>query len=325
VVGALVLLRQFYRSDSDFRTAMAKRPPKNAYSGQVVWVTGASSGIGKAVAEEFFKFGARIILSSRDEERLNVVRADLLRRPGANAGDIQVLPLDLSQLETLPTITEQAVKMFGAVDVLVNNAGISMRARAETCSFELDKKLLTVDFLGQVCITKALLPHMIRRRKGHFVNVSSVAGKFGTNLRTAYSAAKFALIGWFDSLRFEVAEYDIHVTNILPGWVATEIGKNALDPEMKPYGVIEKVFQGAIPASLCAELMVRATYNKIHESWIARQPELGYLYGAQYAPNLYRFIYSKIAKKIELKTLAQIQEARSQATAGTSAAAKKQE
>jgi short-subunit dehydrogenase len=178
---------------------------------QVVWITGASSGIGRALALEVAQHGGKLILSSRSKDKLEAVKIQL---PAGT--EAVVLPLDLSDLDSLPEKVKLAVEAFGVVDILVNNGGISTRALATEAAFSVVERVNLVDYLGQIKLTTELLPTFLKQKKGHIINISSIAGKFGVPLRSAYSAAKSALLAWMDSLRAEVSAqgHNLHVTNV---------------------------------------------------------------------------------------------------------------
>uniref|UniRef100_A0A6S8D7M7 Uncharacterized protein n=2 Tax=Aplanochytrium stocchinoi TaxID=215587 RepID=A0A6S8D7M7_9STRA len=199
---------------------------------KIVWITGASSGIGKEIATQLSKLdvGVKLILSARRKKELEKL-SEMLECESA------VVPVDLFELDSLEAVAESALAAFGRVDILFNNGGISTRALAENTDFSVDEKIMKIDYLSYVKLTKLVLPQMIERRSGHIVNMSSLAGKLGSPMRSAYSGAKFALIGHFDSLRLELARYDIHVTNICPGSVQTEVDKNALTSTGNSFGI----------------------------------------------------------------------------------------
>jgi dehydrogenase/reductase SDR family protein 7B len=188
----------------------------------VIWITGASSGLGRALALELSARKARLILSSRRADQLEEVRKAC---PGS---EIFVLPLDLEATESLAAKAGQALDRFGRIDMLIHNAGISQRARAVDSSFAVVKKVMTTNFLGPVALTGAVLPAMIRRGGGRIVVVSSLASKFGAPLRSAYNASKKALHGYYEALRVEAHEQNIKVTMVVPGFVRTEISRHAL-------------------------------------------------------------------------------------------------
>ena len=221
------------------------------HDGQIVWITGASSGIGAALAEAFAADGAAVILSGRREAALREV-ADRLPT------ETLVLPFETTDIAALPEIVAGAESWRGRIDVLVNNAGVSQRSLALDTSLDVYRRIMEVDFFAPLALTRLVLPRMAERRAGHMVAVSSVAGKFGVPLRTAYCAAKHAMVGWCDALRSEMAAYGIAVTTVLPGSVRTQIAVNALtadgsargtsdaniDAGMRPAGVAQRVLDG---------------------------------------------------------------------------------
>lgn len=225
---------------------------------KVVWVTGASSGIGEGVAYALAKQGAKLILSARRVEALEVVRAKCMDR-GAGVGDRgsgkerqgrtnsfrtsgeereasvpYLLPLDISDLEALPAKAEEAQRAFGRIDILINNAGIGFRGNVLDTEIAVHQRVMQVNYFGQIALTKAVLPYMMAQQQsgrspaGHIVVVSSLTGKLPVPGRSAYCASKHALQGFFDSLRGEVHRYGIRVTIVCPGFVRTEISENAL-------------------------------------------------------------------------------------------------
>ena len=191
---------------------------------KVVWITGASSGIGEALAYEFNKKGTHLILSARRTEELERVKNGCIN----SEETVKILPLDLADADSIPKKAEEALELFGSVDMLINNGGISQRAIAADATMETIRQVMEVNFFGTVALTKAVLPGMIEQKSGHIVVISSVMGKFGTQFRSAYAASKHALHGWFDSLRQEVYQHNVDVTIVCPGYVKTNVTVNAL-------------------------------------------------------------------------------------------------
>ncbi len=191
-------------------------------SGKTIWITGASSGIGAALARAFAHAGARLILSGRRHDALASVAAGI-------GGQPFVLPFEAIDLAALPGIVAQAWDWQGGIDLLVNNAGISQRSLAIDTTMDVYRRIMEVDFFAPLALTQLVVPRMIARGSGHIAAVSSVAGKVGSPLRSGYCAAKHALIGYCDALRAECElAYGIGVTTILPGSVRTAIATNAL-------------------------------------------------------------------------------------------------
>lgn len=232
----------------------AGRPgPAAGRSGDVVWITGASSGIGEALAHRCARRGARLILSARREERLEAVR-QACDHPERHT----VLPLDLARTDTLGAAAEEALERCGRVDVMVHNGGISQRSLAEATALAVDRRILEVDYLAPVALTKALLPAMLERGSGRFVVVSSLVGKIGTPLRSSYSGAKHALHGFFDSLRAEVHDRGVRVTLVCPGFIRTEVSIHALTGDGTPQGTMDRAQQRGMSPEACAARIVRA-------------------------------------------------------------------
>ena len=193
------------------------------FKDKVIWITGASSGIGEHLAYAFSEQGAKLILSSRNQQELTRVKQNC-----SNPDSIRILSLDVAKFEQATVIYQQVKEAWGTPDILINNAGISQRELVKDTAFLVDKKIMDVNFLGTVAVTKAVLPDMLAKKSGQIVVISSVMGKIGTPFRSAYAASKHALQGWFDCLREEVYQDNIKVTIICPGYVHTNVTINAL-------------------------------------------------------------------------------------------------
>jgi dehydrogenase/reductase SDR family protein 7B len=252
------------------------------FKGKVIWITGASSGIGEALARRFAIAGARLILSARRDDELKRVAASC---PGAES--VSVLPLDLSKPETMSVAAQRALDLAGHIDVMVHNAAVSQRAFAADTIYEVDERIMRTNYLGPVALTKALLPSMQARRQGQFIVLSSVLGKFGLPGRSAYCASKHALHGFFDTLRAEVWKDGIHVTLVLPGWVRTNVSKNALTANGLPHGVMEAGTAGGVTPSFCAERIFSAAVSGKNEVTVVKLKENAALYLSRFAPRLF--------------------------------------
>ncbi|MGZ4038798.1 MAG: SDR family NAD(P)-dependent oxidoreductase, partial [Bacteroidia bacterium] len=176
-----------------------------AFKDKVVWITGASSGIGEALALQFAQQGARLILSARREEELKRI-GTLSKLP---ALDLMILPFDLKDTSNASGLAAQIMNKFGRIDILVNNGGFSQRSEALETPVPIDREIMEVDYFAQVALAKAVLPYMKRQKSGQLIVISSIAGKFGFYLRSSYSAAKHALHGFFESLRLETESIGI--------------------------------------------------------------------------------------------------------------------
>jgi len=245
-----------------------------------VWITGASSGIGKALAVAASRKGARLVLSARRESVLEEVR-ERCARPGEHL----VQPLDLADPESIHEAAGAVQDAIGAVDVLVNNAGISQRGSAADTEMDVVRRIMEVNFFGTVGLTRAVLPPMIERGRGRVVVVSSLVGKFGTAKRSSYSASKHALHGWFDSLRAEVHDDGIGVTIVCPGFVKTNVVQNALRADGSTIGDPDK--ESGLPPEECADAILGAIEDGRDEIYVGGW-EIAGVYAKRFAPALFR-------------------------------------
>lgn len=218
--------------------------------GQVWWVTGASSGIGAALAQALAQAGASLILSGR-----NVAA---LEETAARCGESLILPFEATDYAALPRQVEKACAWKGRVDGLVNNAGVSQRSLAVQTAFEVYQRIIAVDLLAPIALTQALLPRMVAAGGGRIVAISSVAGIVGAPLRSAYSAAKFGLIGYHDSLRAETAHQGVEVLVVAPGSVRTQVSRNALDAEGNPRGESDAAIDNGMDPQEAARRILEA-------------------------------------------------------------------
>ncbi|MSU49130.1 MAG: SDR family oxidoreductase [Opitutus sp.] len=240
------------------------------FTGQIVWITGASSGIGEATAMAFAREGAQLVLSSRRPEELERVRQRCER-----AAEHVVLPLDLTRSETFPSAVGEVLARRGRVDVLVNNGGVSQRSLALDATAEVERALMEVDYFGPVALTKAVLPSMRAQKAGHVVVVSSVMGYLGTPGRSTYAAAKHALHGYFDSLRAELWREGIKVTLVCPGYVRTAVSDNALGPRGEKHARTDGTHKAGIAPEKCAAAIVRGVARGREEVYVGGREVAG--------------------------------------------------
>src|SRR5437870_5422107 len=252
------------------------------FRGKVVWITGASSGIGEALARRFADSGSRLVLSSRRDEELNRVA-----RLCTAAESVAVIPLDLSRPELMSDAARRALDIAGYIDVMVHNGGVSQRAFAADTEYFVDDLLMRTNYLGPVALTKALLPSMRTRRQGHFVVVTSVLGKFGLPGRSGYCASKHALHGFFDTIRAELWRDGIRVTLVLPGWVRTNVSLNALTGSGAAHGTMEPGTAGGVSPDFCAKQIISAAASGKPEVAVVKLKERAALYLSRYAPKLF--------------------------------------
>lgn len=264
---------------------------KNYFNNKVVWITGASSGIGEALVYLISKSNAKIIISARRIKELESVKQRCI-----NPDNVFVLEMDLEKIEELQSKVEQAKNIYGKIDVLINNAGIGQRSLIKDTSIDVDKKIMNINYFGTIALTKYVLKDMIANNNGHIVTVSSLVGYFGTPYRSAYAASKHALHGFFDSLRAEVFKNNIKVTIICPGFIDTEIAVNALTSDGGFYGEKTKIPKGlGLSAEQCAKKIIDAIAKQKNESVIGGT-EIIAVYIKKYFP----YIFSKIMEKAKV-------------------------
>ena len=236
------------------------------FAGKVGWITGASSGIGAALARKLSSAGAHVILSGRDADRLQDV-ADGLET------ETLILPFDVTDEAAMRAATRQATEWRGGVDIFVANAGISQRSAAVDTDMEVYRRIIAVDLTAQIAASQALLPHLTARGSGRLVFISSVAGKIGIPLRTAYCAAKHGLIGYADALRAELSQSGISVHVVCPGSVATNVSRNALTADGSARGRSDSVIEQGMAPEEAARRIIDGVEEGEREIIVARGGE----------------------------------------------------
>lgn len=262
------------------------------FKDQVVWITGGSSGIGEALALQFSAEGAKTVLSARREEELNRVK-DLCTAKGMDHNNVMVLPLDVTSHDLMSPAVQRITRKFGRLDMLINNAGISQRSLCVDTDMSVYQRIFEVDVLGQIALTKAVLPAMIEQGSGHVAITSSVAGKIGVAQRTGYCAAKHAVMGFYDALRAEMAVHGIQVTTITPGFINTNISLNALRGDGTEFGSVDKDIAGGMDVTRCAEVIMRGFRKGTPEIPVGEGMEMKALWLKRFFPNL---VFKKVAQ-----------------------------
>ncbi|XP_078673166.1 dehydrogenase/reductase SDR family member 7-like isoform X2 [Branchiostoma floridae x Branchiostoma belcheri] len=308
LVVLLVQLVRLRMSDGDLSLMWCERFGESParLAGQVVWITGASSGIGEALAVELGRLGARLVLSARREGELRRVKQRCVETGKVTDNDVLVVPLDSVAYDTHAGCVEHVLAHFGRVDILVNNSGRTQRSVFWETSLDGDRSLLDLDVVGQVSLTKAVLPHMMERGEGQIVVVSSLAGLLPAPRQSAYSGSKFALHGMFGALRAELHAFDINVLIVCPGPVESNITQNAmvgepskslnLEPKLDP------VHADDMSAARCARLFTVGMANRLEEIWIAKNPPLNHVYMYTYLPFMRNRLLKTFAKRVMKKT-----------------------
>jgi dehydrogenase/reductase SDR family member 7B len=254
---------------------------------KIVWITGASSGIGEAVAYAFAHKGAKLILSARNTKRLNEVK-ERCSSPEQHL----VLPLDLADSSTYSDNVQTVLDKFSHIDMLINNGGISQRSFAHQTSLDTDRRIMETNFFGTVALTKAVLPAMLERGSGQIVVISSLVGKLGTPLRSTYSASKHALHGFFDSLRAELSAKGIKVLIVCPGFIRTNISINALCADGSCHGIMDDAQAGGMLPEVCAGKIIEAIENGKDETLIGGKELMG-VYLKRFFPGIFNRLIAR--------------------------------
>ncbi|MEM1322479.1 MAG: SDR family oxidoreductase [Bacteroidota bacterium] len=262
------------------------------YTDKVVWITGASSGIGEALSYAFAKEGARLVLSARREAELRRVQ----QQSGLPEERVLVLPLDLAQLETMAAKVAAVVERFGRIDVLVNNGGLSQRSLIIDTDISVYKRLMEVNYLGTVALTKAVLPVFIQQQSGQIGVISSLMGKFASPLRSGYCGAKHALHGFFDALRFEHEKNNVEVTLLCPGFIRTNVSRNALTADGSPQQKMDAATDKGMSPEHCAEQIIAALRRGKFEAYIGGKETL-----AIYVKRLFPKLLHRIVRNAQVQ------------------------
>ncbi len=257
----------------------------NNWQGKVIWITGASSGLGEALAYEYAILGAKLILSARREQELERVKLNCQT-------EVLCIPFDLEVNDQFDVLAKHAIDYFGKIDVLINNGGISQRSEAIDTGLDIDRKIMEVNFFGNIALTKAVLPYMQAQQSGHIVPISSLAGKFGFYLRSTYSASKHALHGYYESLRLELEKDNIQITIICPAFVLTNISINALDKKGNKTNTLDTKQKNGMTAEVCAKKIIHSIHKKKKEVLIGNGEQI-IVYIKRFFPALFYFIIKK--------------------------------
>jgi len=260
------------------------------FTGKVAWITGASSGIGESLGYEFIKRGAIVIASSNDQPGLERVKTACNDRSTM----VYCVPFDLAETSEIGITVDKQINKLGRIDFLLNIGGISQRARIDETPLWLDRKIFEVNYFGTIALTKAILPYMIRQQSGHVLATSSISGRFGFPLRSAYSASKQALHGFFETLYLENKKSNIRSTVIIPGRVSTSISFHALDSEGKEHGKMDEGQAKGISPQKAAEIIIKGILKNKREILVGKN-ELILLHIRRYLP----WLFFRIADKIK--------------------------
>jgi short-subunit dehydrogenase len=253
------------------------------FDNKIVWITGASSGIGEALAYTFAKHKVKLVLSARREDELARVKAAC----GLPDTDVLVLPMDVSEHTGFDAAAKKVIGQFGRIDILVNNAGLSHWSKIKDTSMDVIKTIFNVNFFGAAGLTKAVLPYMLEKKKGSIVVISSILGHIVTPKQGAYNASKHALMGFFDTLRAEISSDGIKVLLVCPGFVRTNVAKNSLDRDGKPINKDNNLIAGGLDPIYVSEQVLNAIENNKEEIIVAGMKEKFAILVKRFAPGLF--------------------------------------
>ncbi|CAN8031071.1 unnamed protein product [Ixodes persulcatus] len=272
---------------------------------QVAWITGAGSGVGRAVAMELASNGVRLVLSDIDTKAIEDVKYTIIAQDLLPEKDILVLPLDVTAFESHRGALDSILEKFGRLDILVNSAGRSQSAKFQDIEMEVHKAMFDLNVFSHVNLTKTVVPHWLERRTGHVVVLSSCASKIALPDSATYNATKAALHGYFECLWSEVFDKGINVTMVCPGPVATPIRQNCFSGTLDKTECFKpSANQRKMAAARAGQLIVTAVANKLDEIWIGPQPFVLYMYLAQYFPTIYRkYVVPSIFQKEHIARL----------------------
>lgn len=259
-----------------------------ALHNKVIWITGASSGIGEALARAFSQQGARLVLSARRSDELERVRAGL-----SDPERHLVLPLDLTDSDSFAAATQTVIDQCQRIDILVNNGGISQRSRIIDTDLAVDRRVMEVNYFGAIGLTKAVLPAMRQAGGGQVVVISSLVGELPTPMRSAYCASKHALHGWFEALRAEEHDKGIQVLMVMPGFIRTNVSINAITVDGSAHGVMDDHQAAGLDVDVCAGRIVRAV-QRGREQVIIGGREVAGIWLKRFFPSLYRKVIRRI-------------------------------
>jgi len=262
------------------------------FKGSTVWIIGSSSGIGKALAIDMAKLEANIVLSSRNIEELENVRNTCLQ----HTKHCSIIPIDLEKNDNYSSEVKKVIDSYKSIDYLILNGGISQRSLVAETPISIDRRLMEVNYFGNISITKAVLPYMIDQKSGHIIVVSSIVGKFGFPLRSAYSASKHALHGFYETLRAEQRSNNINVTIAIPGRVQTNISYNAILKDGSQHKQLDEGQAKGISPESCSKQIVNAIKKNKKEALIGGK-ELWMVQIRRFLPFLFYSFASKIQPK----------------------------
>ena len=257
------------------------------FKDKTVWITGASAGIGEGLAYAFAKEGANLILSARRIDQLEKVKQNC-----PNPSKVTLFPFDLSNPDEVSKIAQEFVSQQNEIHVLINNGGISQRSLGKETPYEVDKRIIDINLLSTMALTKAVLPKMIQQQEGHLIATSSLVGKFSTPLRSAYAASKHALHGYYDALRAELKDDNIQITLLCPGFIKTDVSVNAVNSKGESTNIMDNAQANGMPVEVFSRKAMKAFKAGKREAYIGGK-ETYAIYIARYFPGIFSRMIGK--------------------------------
>lgn len=260
----------------------------NTLKNKVVWLTGATSGIGEGLAYAIAEQGARLVISARRKDELERVAGK------CKGAEVLVLPLDLRDESNFEEKKEEVINKFGRIDILINNGGISQRSLVKDTTVEVDRKIMEINYFGTIALTKVVLPDFLKQGSGMFVVTTSTVGKIGTPYRSGYAASKHALHGFFDSLRAEVYDSNIKVLLVCPGFIQTNISVNALTGSGNALGTMDQATAQGLTPRECARQIIAGILSEKQEIVVGGLKEKGGIVIKRFFPSFFSVIIRKM-------------------------------
>ncbi|RLU19419.1 hypothetical protein DMN91_007976 [Ooceraea biroi] len=283
-----------------FFNIMKEKRKKAALHGKVVMITGASSGLGEALAHVFYDLGCRIILVARRKEELERVKNVLMNTyQTVPTYPPIILPLDLANVNDLKDEVSKAVMVHGRIDILINNAGISHRGEVVNTNIDVDIRVMMTNYFSSIALSKIVLPFMIKQQSGHIVGISSVQGRIALPYRSAYGASKHALQAWYDTARAELADSNVKFTVVNPGYIKTSLSLNALMADGQAYGLMDKTTESGYQADYVAQCILKSILHQQKEITVAPLAPKAAIILRTLFPSLFFWIMQRRARKLD--------------------------
>ena len=300
ILCVILFVIWFIKVDADIPTYFLSLLPatrariRSRYSSKVVWILGASSGIGKELALQLSEVGAKLVLSARRKEELERVERLCKERGGKNV-QILCLPMDMTALDSHDSCVNRVLSVYNSIDVCILNAGRSQRSTGDETSFNDHMALCMLNLHSQIHMSQKIVPIFRQQKGGEFIIMSSVSGLIAAPLNSSYNASKFGLTGYFESIRCEMGDEGVKINIIHPGPVATPIGDNALSSNIEARKNEKK--ETKLSVERCVHLTLTACCWDLMNTIITKNPILLFCYLGQYAPTLQKYLFYKIGPK----------------------------